>query len=298
MERRNDGNVGILRAGNKEKRKNDMWTMGVLAPLIIAGSLAGLLAGLLGLGGGILVVPILVFLLKHVAPHADIQHVAVGTSFAIMVFTSLSSAITHAKLKNVRWDIFKYMAVGIVAGVIVGSSVASLVPERNLRIFFIIFTFTMGILTFIKAFKNIDEKPEDKGPVKGKRHLAAGGIIGLISSWLGIGGGGMTVPYLLFNGVLPRQSVGTAAAVGWPVAVAGALSYLVIGLGKTGMGSISDGFFGFVFLPGLFVIGLCTVIFAPIGAKISTFIAPKALTITMALSFLAISANMLYSLYN
>lgn len=272
-----------------------MWSLSVIVPLIVAGSLAGLMAGLLGLGGGILVVPIIVTLLLHIHPDLDIQHIAVGTSFAIMVFTSLSSALTHAKLKTVDWPIFKQMVPGLVLGAVIGSSVAGFAPEIWLRVFFVVFIFVMSIFTFIKAFKDLPENDEDRVERGGVRHFGAGGVIGLISSWLGIGGGGITVPYLVFSGLRTHKCVGTAAAAGWPVAVAGAIGYIAMGMGKAGL-TVANGFLGYVFLPGLVIVAICTVIFAPIGAKISTLIAPRALTITMAIAFFFIGVHMLYHL--
>ncbi len=275
-----------------------MWEPGMIAALAAVGAVAGVLAGLLGLGGGMFIIPAMSVLLAKMGVGSAAQHVAIGTSFAIMIFTSLSGALTHMRCGHIEWPIFKIMLRGVVAGVVVGSLLASFLDGTLLRWFFGFFTFSMSILTILKAFDIPKTPPADPKAETGRarsRHLAAGAVIGSVSSWLGIGGGGMTVPYLLFNRVEAHKAVGTAAALTWPVSVAGAVMYVALGMGSA-PGGWADGYVGYVYFPAFLVLVACTSLCAPVGAKLSARFSPKQLKIMLAAAFALISAHTFWNL--
>lgn len=256
-----------------------------MVPLVLAGCVAGFMAGLLGLGGGVLVVSAMVYILHAQYPDlAYLQHVAVGTSFAVMIFTSMANAVAQHRLRSVRWDMVWQIAPMMVVGTLLGSAVASWIPEKILRVGFVLFVYFL----IIKVWRQ--RPPEENARAVSKTTVrAAGGGIGLLSSWLGIGGGTLSVPFLVYCQVPLRQSVGTSAVLAWPIAVTGAISYVLAGLDKS---DLPPQMFGFIYLPGLLVLALCTVVFAPLGAKVASSISPKALKISFVLLMLVIALDM------
>ncbi|MDO5687677.1 MAG: sulfite exporter TauE/SafE family protein [Neisseria sp.] len=262
-----------------------MWQWDLIAPLVVAGCIAGFMAGLLGLGGGVLVVSAMVYILHaQFGELAYLQHIAIGTSFAVMIFTGMANALAQHRLHAVRWDMVRRIAPGMVLGTILGSLLAPLIPEKALRIGFIVFVYFLCIKMWRQRI--LEPTPRDVG----KRTLfGAGGGIGLLSSWLGIGGGTISVPFLMYCGLAMRQAVGTSAVLAWPIAVTGALSYLASGWGQA---DLPPQTVGFIYLPGLLVLSLCTVIFAPLGAKTASAISPKTLKIVFVLLLLVIALDM------
>lgn len=269
-----------------------MWQWEMLAALAAVGCAAGLIAGLLGIGGGLLIVPIVVYLLKSqgVAP-GYIQHIAVGTSFAVMVFTSFSSALAHHRHGAVRWDMFAKIAPGVVAGTLAGSFVSAWIPEKGLQGIFVVFVYYMVVKTLRGAAAK-EEKNTEKNLPAGFI-LAAGLIIGLLSSWIGIGGGTLSVPFMLFCGIAMRQCVGTSAALGWPIAFCGALTYWLTGLQAADLPAHTA---GFIYLPALAVLAVCTIVFAPLGAKLGNSVPPRVLKILFAVLLMVIAGQMTYHL--
>lgn len=257
-------------------------------PLVLVGCVAGFMAGLLGVGGGLIIVPVFVWWMNsHGLGGVYTQHVAVGSSLAIMVCTSFSSVVAQQKQGSVRWDIFKKLGPAIVVGTLLGAQVAAYIPGRQLQWFFVVFVFMVGIKTFLGR------------KTGGSRELPGwlgsglvGSIIGVVSSWIGIGGSTMTIPFMTWCKVPIRQAIGTSSLLGWPIAFFGALGYMVSGQGEVNL----PGMVGFVYFPGVIAVALTTVLFAPLGVKVAHRISPKQLKIIFSLLLIAVSGQMLYSL--
>ncbi len=234
----------------------------VLVAYLFTGVIAGITAGLLGLGGGAIIVPILysIFVMLDLAPGSTMQ-LAVGTSLATIVFTAMSSSLTHYRLGNVQVKTVLYLVPGIIIGALLGAAVADYLPTDTLRRIF-------GIFEILIAMQiGFGFKPSAHSTLPAPVGLAAsGGIIGTISSIMGIGGGSLTVPFLLWCNVSMRKAVGTSAAVGLPIAIAGVIGFIVAGLDNTGLPEWS---LGYVFLPAALCIIATSIFFAPIGAKLA-----------------------------
>ena len=256
--------------------------------LILAGSaLTGFLAGMLGIGGGMIMVPLLLWIMELQSintPHA--QHVAVGTSFLVMVFTSFSSALAQQRKQAVRWPVVRYMAPAILLGTLLGAAVARYLPHRGLQLFFILYALVFGVQTLLRY------TPAPTRQLPGRAGMsAAGGIIGLVSSWVGIGGGSMSVPFMLYCNVPVHHAVGTAAALGWPIAVAGAVGYLLSGWSVEQLPAYTLGFW---YVPLAAIMAVTTVLFAPLGVRVAHWLPPAQLKRAVGMLMLVIAAQMLY----
>lgn len=226
----------------------------------ILGIVAGLIAGLLGVGGGIVIVPVLIFTFTLLGfSDVVLTHLAVGTSLATIVITSLGSVRQHHKKGAVRWDILKYLAVGLMVGAYGGAEVADLLQGRVLQILFGAFAIVMAIQMAAGL------KPHPKRDVPGALGLgAAGGIIGVASAVFGIGGGSLMVPFLTWCNVKMQHAVGTSSAGGWPIAVAGALGFMVAGWDAAELPQYSS---GYIYWPAFIGISITSIIFSQIGAR-------------------------------
>ncbi|MCC6656665.1 MAG: sulfite exporter TauE/SafE family protein [Rhodocyclaceae bacterium] len=226
----------------------------------LLGAFAGFIAGLFGVGGGLTLVPILFMLYtaQGFAPEHT-MHLALGTSMGTIVFTSLSSMRAHHAHGAVRWEIVRGLAPGLVAGTLAGTTLASLIPTRPLAIVFVC------IVYYASAQMMLDFKPKPHRQLPGNfGMLAAGGLIGVLSSLVSAGGGFMSIPFMVFCNVVIHQAVGTSAALGFPIAVAGTVGYLVAGWNTPGLPA---GSLGYVFLPGLIGVAIMTMLIAPLGAR-------------------------------
>ncbi len=234
----------------------------VFASYLALGAVAGTLAGLFGIGGGLIIVPVLIFSfgLQGVSPDVA-AHLAVGTSLATIVFTSLSSIRSHDKRGAVRWEIFRPMAVGIVIGAVLGAWSAALLSGPTLELVIGVFVIAVAIKMLAGA------NPKPGRDVPGRPGLAAsGGIVGWASAIFGIGGGTLTVPYLNWCNVRMQQAIGTSAACGLPIAVAGALGNVWTGWHHPSLPEYSV---GFLYLPAVLGIALTSVFFARFGAALA-----------------------------
>ncbi|AZT82947.1 sulfite exporter TauE/SafE family protein [Marinobacter sp. NP-4(2019)] len=239
-----------------------MTLLSVFGLYLALGAFAGTLAGLFGIGGGLVIVPVLIFSFGLQGISTEIAaHMAVGTSLATIVFTSLSSIRSHHLHGAVSWDIFKPMTGGIVIGALVGAWTASLLSGSALELVIGIFVILVGV----KMILEVNPKPGRVVP--GAVGLgAAGGGIGWASAIFGIGGGTLTVPYLSWCNVKMQQAVGTSAACGLPIAVAGAVGNIWTGWDKPALPELS---FGFIYLPAFLGIILTSVLFARVGANLA-----------------------------
>ena len=232
----------------------------MLGIYVLVGVITGLLGGLLGIGGGMIVVPALMMCFEYQGVHPDsIMHLAIGTSMASIVFTALSSSRAHHRRQAVLWNVVRYVAPGLLLGTFVGTWFASLVPGAALRVFFVVF------LAFVIWQILSDHKPKPSRQLPSKYWLSAMGTgIGLISSWVGIGGGSMSVPLLTWHNVPVKAAIGTSAALGLPIAVAGTAGYIVNGWYAAHR---PEGSLGFVYVPALLAIAIPSVLLAPLGAS-------------------------------
>lgn len=233
---------------------------------LITGVAAGLMAGLLGIGGGLIIVPVLAILFAAQGFDAvTLMHVAIGTSLATIVFTSISSMLSHHRHNAVLWQLVFAMAPGIVIGALAGSLLANFISSPGLARFF-------GVFEILVAAQFIfGHQPKEHRALAGRfMQSIAGGVIGLLSAILGIGGGTLTVPYLVWHRVDIRKAVGTAAACGLPIALAGAIGFCIAGSGSTtGAGAGQAGFTGFIYWPAALAISATSVLFAPLGTRLA-----------------------------
>ena len=228
----------------------------------VLGAVAGLLAGLLGIGGGAVVVPMLVFAFDWLnMPQEVAMHMALGTSMGSIMFTAISSANAHHKRGGVDWNVVKYIVVGILVGTYLGTFVASSIPARYLQMIFVCF------LTYVATNMLLNKKPNPTRHLPGFAGMTGAGMfIGAISSLVGIGGGTLSVPFLVWHNVDMRRAVGTSAAIGFPIALAGCLGFIVNGWGTENLPEYS---LGFIYLPALVGIVAVSTLTAPRGAALA-----------------------------
>lgn len=264
----------------------DIWWLAYLA----LGAGAGFLAGLLGIGGGGMIVPILVSIfIAQGFPLESVLHLSLGSAMAVMTVTSVSSLLAHHRLGGVRWDIFSMLVPGIVLGAFGLTFIAAAVPTVPLAIFFSLF---MG---FTAVQMMLDVKPAPGRELPGKLAVASVGFgIGGISSLVAIGGAALSIPFMVWCNVRLQQAIGTAAAIGWPVAAAGTLGYVLNGYGQAGL---PPGSFGYVYLPACVLVAAAGVLTAPIGARLAHRLPVARLKRFLALFFLMLSLKMVHSVF-
>ena len=256
---------------------------------LCCGAVAGVLAGLLGVGGGIVIVPMLVSVFPTQGiPPAFVQQLALGTSLASIMITSVSSARAHHRRGAVHWDIFRRITPGILAGPFCGGLVASHMPTLFLKIFFICF------LAFVAAQMLSSYRPPATREMPGPIGTAgAGGVIGLVSSFVGIGGGTLSVPFMSYCNVPLHHAVGTSAAIGFPIAVAGTLSYIIGGWNQAGL---PEGCFGFVHVPALLCLAAASFCTAPLGVRLSHALPTAKLKKAFAIFLILVDIRMIMAL--
>ena len=237
----------------------------MLAPLIlycVLGAIAGLLAGLLGIGGGAVIVPMLVFAFGWQGISPDVaMHMAIGTSLGSIIFTAFSSAMAHHKKGGVAWDVFRNIILGILIGTYSGSFVAAQIPGKWLQLFFAFF------LYYVATSMLLNRKPSPTRTLPGFAGMTGAGlIIGGVSSLVGIGGGTLSVPFLVWHNVDIRRAIGTSSSIGIPIAVAGCLGYITNGWGVP---ELPEYTLGYLYLPALAGIVAVSMLTAPVGASIA-----------------------------
>lgn len=225
------------------------------------GVIAGLFAGLLGVGGGIVIVPILayIFTKQSIQPEL-VQHLALGTSLAVIIFTSISSTYAHIGRKAVEWPVVLRITPGILIGGFIGSWLSAQLSTRMLKSLFIVYLFT------VSGQMLLDIKPKTHKWPGNFSFLGVGMVIGSISSLVGIGGGTMSVPFMLRCNVTMYNAIGTSAAISFPIALAGAAGYAVNGLKSA---SLPDSCIGYICLPAFFAVALASIVTAPVGARLA-----------------------------
>ncbi|NQD96741.1 sulfite exporter TauE/SafE family protein, partial [Pseudomonas sp. CrR25] len=250
------------------------------------GAAAGVLAGLFGVGGGLIIVPVLVlsFAAQGVEP-AVLTHLAVGTSLATIIFTSINSVWEHQRKGAVRWSVFIWMALGILLGAALGAATAATIQgellQKIIGVFAIVISLQMAL----------DLRPRASRDVPGKPGLTlAGAVIGWASAIFGIGGGSLSVPFLSWRSVPMQQAVATSAACGLPIALSGALSFIWLGWDNPQLPAWS---LGFIYLPALAGIALTSMFFARFGARLAHRLPPRVLKRLFALLLFSVGLSFL-----
>jgi len=263
----------------------------IVAMYLAVGAVAGVIAGLLGVGGGLVIVPILAicFPLQGIDP-AQVMHLALGTSLASIIFTSISSLLAHNRRGAVDWSIFRRIVPGVLLGTFLGAMVASHLSTGFLKGFFCVFLYSAATQMFFgKKPKASRELPVGSGM------FGVGSVIGVVSALVGIGGGSLSVPFFVWCNVNAHRAVGTSAAIGLPLAIAGALGYIINNPHATGLPAYSV---GFVYLPALAGIVCASVCTAPLGAKLAHALPVDKLKRIFAVFLYVIATRMAWSLFS
>lgn len=267
-----------------------MWTWDIILALLAVGSAAGFIAGLFGVGGGTLVVPVVLWTLalQNLGSHPYAQHLAIGTSFAVMVFTTFSSMYAQHKKHAIDWQTVRRMTPAMIFGVLLGAASAKYMPTLALQIFFIAF------LTIIALKTLTDSKPQAARGLPALPGLSAvGTLFGAASSWVGIGGGSLSVPFLMYCNFPAHRAIGTSSGLAWPIALAGTIGYLFSGWN---IPDLPHGAAGFLYLPAVAVLSIATMIFAPLGVKAAHKLPARQLKISFGIMLLLIAAKMAWNL--
>ncbi len=254
------------------------------------GLAVGFLAGLLGIGGGMIMVPALVLLFRAIGFPADyLMHLTLATAVTTIAFTSVSSVRAHHRFGAVDWPIARAMAPGIVVGAFAAGFAAGLVPTRPLAILFTAF------LYFAATQMLFQSAPKAARGLPGAAGLAGIGFgIGAISSLLAAGGAFLSIPFLVRCNVPLRRAIGTAAANGFPIALAGTVGYVAQGLRVPGL---PEWTLGYVYLPALALIVAASIPLAPLGARLAHRLPVRRLRVVFSLMLLALALRMLANLW-
>jgi uncharacterized protein len=262
------------------------WWIGYLA----TGAIAGFFAGMLGIGGGAIIVPMLVALFEAQGlPHAHLMHLAVGTALATFLFTSLSSVRAHARRGAIRWDIARRMTPGVLAGGLIGSGLSGHVSTAG---FAAIFT---AVIYAAATSMLIDRKPKPRKPLPGALGMfVAGFLFSALSAFAAVGGAFMTIPFMLWCGVPMLEAIGTASLIGLPIALSGSAGFMLAGLAAEGLPAHS---LGFVYLPALAGVAAAGIVSAPLGAAAAHRTPTRWLKRIFAVLFYVVATRMLVALW-
>lgn len=261
------------------------WWLAYLA----TGAFSGFFAGMLGIGGGLIMVPMLVFVLEAQGiPGELVLHLALGTSMAAIAFTAMSSVRAHHVHGAVIWSIVRDISPGIVFGTLFGTTLAASLETRPLSILFSVFVYLAAgqiLLNF---------KPRPSRGLPGKAGMfGVGSVIGGVSSLVAVGGGIMSVPFMTWCNVSMHRAIGTSAAIGLPIAVAGTLGYIANGLRVEPLPEYS---LGFIYLPALVGLAAASMVTAPLGARTAHRLPVHSLRRVFAAFLLVLATRMLYKL--
>lgn len=258
----------------------------LLLLMLLLGSFVGVMAGLLGIGGGLIVVPALLFLLPQAGIDPAIcMNIALATSLSTIIVTSGSSALNHLKLGNVDIFVIKWLMPGVVVGGFIGANIAEWIPTEYLpKVFGVIVLFLA--LQMLLSIKNATER---NMPTSAKM-IGYGAGIGVISSLAGIGGGSLSVPFLNRHGVEMRKAVGSSSVCGCVIAISGMLGFILHGYSAENLPAYS---MGYVYLPALAAIASTSMLTTRIGAKMATSLPTAALKKIFALFLMFVAGTML-----
>ena len=249
---------------------------------LLVGIFAGTLAGMFGIGGGVIIVPALIAIFSYLEFHENIiVHLAIGTSLASIFFTGLASAYSHNSKKGIIWEAFYPLAIGIFVGAIGGAIIANNISGNTLRsivgIFLLILAIQLIINHKLKEYKNNENY---------LLSILSGSGIGAASAIVGIGGGSFSVPYLRTFGYEMKLCIGTSAACGVPIALFGSLGYLFTGFDKINLPEMS---IGYIYIPAVLGIAVTSILSANIGVRITHALSDMTLKILFSV-FLMVGA--------
>lgn len=254
---------------------------------LILGAFVGVFAGMFGIGGGAILVPVLLFLFdaQHF-PTGHLLHLALGTSMATIIFTSLSSLRKHHQLGAVNWRVVRNITPGILIGTGIGALFATSASQRFMGVFFALFVY------FAATQILLDVRPHASRQLPGAPGMTLTGVFtGWLSTMVSIGGGTVVVPFLLWCNVSIRNAIGTSAAIGFPVALGGTAGYIVAGINIPALPAHT---LGFVYLPALSWVALASVITAPLGAKAAHRMKVGVLRKLFAVLLIALATKLLF----
>jgi uncharacterized membrane protein YfcA len=254
----------------------------------LVGAVAGVLAGLLGIGGGLVIVPMLVFCfsLQGIADSVT-MHLALGTSMASIIFTAVSSFMAHHRRGAVHWDVVRRIVAGILVGTFLGTCLAARISTAGLKIFFVIFLYYVAT----QMLSNRKPKPSRQLPTMAGM-FGMGNLIGVVSSLVGIGGGNLSVPFMIWCNIPLHHAIGTSAAIGFPIAISGTVGYIVNGLGA---GDLPDLSLGYLYGPALLGIVSVSVLTAPLGVRLAHSLPVGRLKKIFAVLLYIVATRMLWS---
>jgi uncharacterized membrane protein YfcA len=261
--------------------------LSLMLALLAMGTFGGFTAGLLGVGGGMILVPFItmIFSAKHFAPHL-IVHMAIATSLATIMFTSLSSMRAHHAHGAVLWPVVRLLSPGIVAGSWIGPWIAKQMNTQMLSVFFGLF------VAFSATQMLLNKKPAATRDLPGAPGMfAAGGVIGILAGLVGAGGGFISIPFMTWCNVRIHNAVATSAALGFPIALAGTISNIYFGWGEPDLPKYS---LGLVYVPALALIALASVTLAPVGARMAHQMPVRRLQKIFAFILYALAVYMLW----
>ncbi len=255
----------------------------------LLGCLVGFMAGLLGVGGGLISVPILTLILSASGMvHPDLHKIALATSTAAIMFTSFSSMRSHVSHNNVNWPAVKGILPGILLGTLIGTYLVHLIPTIPLKMVFVAFTFyTAYSMTFGKPPKATRTLPSLLSM------FGVGNLIGSISTLISAGGGFISVPFLIACNVAPRMAIGTSATLGFPIAASGVLWYLLSFYGKS---DLPPNTIAYIYWPAVIGVVMTSALFAPIGARAAQTWPTATLKKIFAALLLVLGLHMLYTI--
>ncbi len=262
----------------------------LLAALLALGASVGFVAGLLGVGGGMMMVPFLTMLFTaQDFPREHIVHMAIATSLATILFTSISSVRAHHQRGAVLWRVAGFLAPGILLGALIGAQFASGLPTAWIALLFALFVgFSATQMLIGRKPKPQRELPPPAGM------FGVGSLIGVLSSIVGAGGGFISVPFMVRCNVTIHKAVATSAALGFPIAAAGTVGYVVAGWSEP---RLPPGSLGFVYVPALLAIAAGSVLTAPLGARVAHATDTRKLSRVFALLLYTLAAYMLHKAY-
>jgi len=263
--------------------------MHILIDLLIIGAIAGVLSGLLGIGGGVIVVPTLAYLFQYthngLVPQHLVMQMAVASSLMAILFTSAGSTLSHHRKGSLRWDIWKKWVVGLCIGAVIGAILAALLSAAKLKFLFAFFL--LAIVVKLLAGKWL---PQISLSPRVSVLFCFGLLIGIASGLLGVGGGILMVPVLMGAGCSMSESAGTSSASTVPLALVGGLSFILTGW----MHGVSVPWStGYIYWPAVLVVGIAGILFAPLGVKLSYLVPAVWTKRLLAVILLAVSIHML-----
>lgn len=258
----------------------------VFFSFLALGAVAGFLAGLFGIGGGLIIVPCLVYLMPKVGvPHDLLMTIALGTSFSTIVVTTFSAAQRHNKLGNVDWSVVKFFVPSLMIAVFLAGLVVSDLPKAIMSKIFAV------MVLFLAAKMFLSLKPKATKPLTPQSIIVAGGIIGVLSSFAGIAGGAFIVPFLNGRGVELKRAIGTSSLCGCLLGFAATLSFILSGWNNPNLPNYS---LGYVYLPALLGIVLTSFFTSKLGANAANVLPVPTLKKAFAVMLMLIAANMFF----